>query len=239
VTDDSLIEEEDEQAPDPGVKQVGGSDEASAEESRIARRAKQAKIKPRNGPKNERPPVGPQDRLIRVLAVVATLALVGTAVFAVLFFTKSSGDSGEQAAVQSASKAFLVDFFNFNAKSIDTDFNAVTAMATGSFSSQANEFFNSAIRKELEASLAESRGQIRYNLVQSLSPHSASVYAVVDQVYVNDKITTPASDVVRLIVNLTEVGSTWKISDVTVLEGATPASAGSTSGSAGSDVPGQ
>jgi hypothetical protein len=31
----------------------------------------------------------------------------------------------------------------------------------------------------------------------------------------------------------------WKISDVTVLEGATPGSVGSASGSSGSNVPGQ
>jgi hypothetical protein len=62
---------------------------------------------------------------------------------------------------------------------------------------------------------------------------------VVDQLYVNSKISTPQSDVLRILVNLQLVGSTWKISNVTVLEGATPASAGSSSGSAGSTVPGQ
>lgn len=68
---------------------------------------------------------------------------------------------------------------------------------------------------------------------------TASVYAVVDQTYVNDKITTPQADVVRLIADLQQVGGVWKISDVTVLEGADPASAGSASGSSGSNVPGQ
>jgi hypothetical protein len=41
------------------------------------------------------------------------------------------------------------------------------------------------------------------------------------------------------VINLAKVGTAWKISDVTVLEGATPASTGSASGSAGSTVPGQ
>ena len=68
---------------------------------------------------------------------------------------------------------------------------------------------------------------------------TASVYAVVDQTYVNNKITTPQADVVRLIADLQRVDGVWKISDVTVLEGATPGSTGSASGSAGSTVPGQ
>ena len=114
-------------------------------------------------------------------------------------------------------------------------------MATGAFATQAQQFFNASIRKALEEALAESRGQIRYLAVQSENQGAgtASVYAVVDQTYVNNKITSPQADVVRLVADLKQVNGVWKISDVTVLEGATPASAGSASGSAGSNVPGQ
>ena len=170
--------------------------------------------------------------------VLAAVFLVAAVIFGVLWGTASSGNV-QNPAVASAARTFLTDFFNFNAKSIDGDFNSITAMATGSFSSQAGTFFNSSIRAELEKALAESRGQTRDLYIQSETARAASVYAVVDQVYVNNKIATPQSDVVRLIINLSLVGSTWKISDVTVLEGATPASAGSASGSAGSTVPGQ
>jgi virulence factor Mce-like protein len=89
------------------------------------------------------------------------------------------------------------------------------------------------------ARLAESRGQIRNTYVQNESGNQGSVYVVDDQVYANNKITTPQSDVLRVVVDLQKVGSVWKISDVTVLEGATPASTGTPSGSAGSTVPGQ
>ena len=169
---------------------------------------------------------------------LAVLGLVGTLVFGLLWGTSSSSQI-QNPAVTSAAKTFLTDFFNFNAKSVDADFTSITAMATGNFSSQVNTFFNSSIRTELEKALAESRGQIRELYIQSENATSASLYAVVDQVYVNNKITTPQSDVIRLIVNLSQVHATWKISNVTVLEGATPASAGSASGSAGSTVPGQ
>jgi hypothetical protein len=170
--------------------------------------------------------------------VLAVAGLVGTLVFGLLWGT--SGSSGQQdAAVLSASRAFLNDLTNFNAKSIDADFGAITSMATGTFSGQAKKFFDSAIRTDLERALAESQGQIRNLYVQSDSGGSASVYGVIDQVYVNNKISTPQSDVLRVLVDLQMVGGTWKISDVTTLEGASPASTGSASGSSGSSVAGQ
>ena len=127
---------------------------------------------------------------------------------------------------------------------MDSDFSAITAMATGQFSSQANGFFNSTIRKQLETADASSRGQVRYLAVQQEGnpPGTASIYAVVDQTYANNKSTSLGSDVVRLTVDLKQVNGTWKISNVTVLEGATPQSSStgsSGSGSAGSWVPGQ
>ena len=77
-------------------------------------------------------------------------------------------------------------------------------MATGAFATQAKQFFNSSIRKALEKALAESRGQIRALAVQSENQGAgtASVYAVVDQTYVNNKITSPQADVVRLVADL-------------------------------------
>jgi hypothetical protein len=171
------------------------------------------------------------------------IGVIGTLVFGILYTTKSSSSGGsvQDPAVVSASRAFLTDFFNFNAKTVDSDFNVVDGMATGAFATQSQQFFNASIRKALEQALAESRGQIRYVAIQSENQGAgmASVYAVVDQTYVNNKITSPQADVVRLVADLKQVNGVWKISDVTVLEGATPASTGSASGSAGSNVPGQ
>jgi hypothetical protein len=172
------------------------------------------------------------------VGVLAALGLVGTLVFGLLWAGTSSSGQPDPAVVASA-KTFLTDLTNFNSKTVDADFGSISNMATGSFAGQADKFFNSSIRTALEDALAESRGQIRDMYVQSDNGNQAVVYAVVDQVYVNNKISTPQADVLRVVVNLQRVGSTWKISDVTVLEGATPASAGTASGSAGSSVPGQ
>jgi hypothetical protein len=215
---------------DSGVKVVGaqaGDDEPSSLPS------------PAPGGQR-RAPAGrpPRPRSVVALAVVAALGVAGTLVFGILW-AGGGGGSSQDPAVLSASRAFLTDLTNFNAKTVDADFSAITAMATGTFSKQAKQFFDSAIRVDLEKALAESRGQIRNLYVQSDSGTQATVYGVIDQVYVNNKISTPQADVLRVVVNLQQVGTTWMISDVTTLEGATPGSATSPSGSAGSAVPGQ
>ncbi len=48
------------------------------------------------------------------------------------------------------------------------------------------------------------------------------MYSVIDQVYANNTSKTPQSDVLRVVVNLTRQASGWKVSNVTVLEGASP-----------------
>jgi hypothetical protein len=183
----------------------------------------------------------PSRRTFRIVSLLAAVGLLGTLAFGILYATKGSAGPTQDPAVLTASRAFLTDFFNFNAKTVDADFNAVSSMATGAFSTQAQQFFNTSIRKALQQALAESRGQVRYLAVQSENrgAGTASIYAVIDQTYVNDKITTPQSDVVRLVADLRQVGGVWKISNVTVLEGASPASAGTASGTSGSSVPGQ
>jgi hypothetical protein len=229
-----------------GVKVVGGvpdepADDNTADET--VETVETSETPPdRPAPRRHGPPSGPSRRAFRIVSVVAALGLLGTIVFGVLYATGGSGGQVQDPAVLSASRTFLTDFFNFTPKTVDADFSAITAMATGNFSSQANQFFNSTIRKQLQTADASSRGQVRYLAVQQEGnpPGTASIYAVVDQTYANNKSTSLGSDVVRLTADLQQVNGAWKISNVTVLEGATPASAGNSgSGSAGSSVPGQ
>ncbi|HEX4176293.1 MAG TPA: hypothetical protein VHY81_10295 [Acidimicrobiales bacterium] len=225
-----------------GVKVVGGVPyDGAADDTR-----QETDETPPAGPPPRpaaRRPSGPSRRSFRLVSLVAALGLLGTIVFGVLYATNSSGPV-QDPGVLSASRTFLIDFFNFTPKTVDSDFNAITGMATGQFSSQANQFFNSTIRKQLQTAAASSRGQIRYLAVQQEGnpAGTASIYAVVDQTYANNKSTSLGSDVVRLTADLQQLHGTWKISNVTVLEGATPqssSSGGSGSGSSGSSVPGQ
>jgi hypothetical protein len=223
-----------------GVRTVGAptAEDSSVEATHTSSRGGGPDRARQSAPRPTGRIVRPRRGLFVGVCIVAVLGLLGTVAFGLLW-AGSSNSSQTDPAMEQAARTFLTDLTNFNAKSVDTDFNSINAMATGAFSSQATKFFNSSIRGALESALAESRGQIRNIYVQTDTGSTASVYAVVDQVYVNNKISTPQSDVLRVLVNLQKVGSTWKISDVTVLEGATPASAGSASGSAGSSVPGQ
>jgi len=224
-----------------GVKVVGGVPDDPAADDTAEERDETPPAGPPPRPAARRPS-GPSRRSFRLVSLVAALGLLGTVVFGVLYATNSSGPV-QDPGVLSASRTFLTDFFNFTPKTVDSDFNAITGMATGQFSSQANQFFNSTIRKQLQTAAASSRGQIRYLAVQQEGnpAGTASIYAVVDQTYANNKSTSLGSDVVRLTADLQQLDGTWKISNVTVLEGATPqsSSSGGGSGSSGSSVPGQ
>jgi hypothetical protein len=168
-----------------------------------------------------------------VLAIVAVVGVAGTIAFG-LKWSSLNGRNAAEAQVRQSASTFLVALTNFDAKSVDSDFSRITGMATGTFAGQANEFFNSSIRTELETALASSRGQVRNLYIQSISGNQASVYAVVDQLYVNRSLSAPQSDVLRVVVQMTEGSGTWKVSDVTVLEGPSLTSPSPTSSGTGS-----
>ena len=233
-----------------GVKVVGGvpdepADDNTADETPEAAGTAEASETPPDRPAPRRPGArspGPSRKAFGIVVGIAALGMALALLFGILWATEKPSGPVQDPAVLSASRTFLTDFFNFTPKTVDSDFNNITAMATGNFSSQANQFFNSTIRKQLQTAAASSRGSVRYLAVQQEGnpAGTASIYAVVDQTYANNKSTSLGSDVVRLTADLQQVNGTWKISNVTVLEGATPASAGNSgSGSAGSSVPGQ
>jgi hypothetical protein len=231
-----------------GVKVVGGAPEEPAESGTTDETAApgETSATPPDRPAPRRPggsQPGPSRRAFAIAAGIAAVGLALALVFGILWATDKPSGPVQDPTVKAAATTFLTDFFNFTPKTVDSDFNALTAMATGPFRTQANGFFNSTIRKQLATAAASSRGNIRalYVEKESADQTTASIYAVVDQTYANNKSTSLGSDVVRLTADLQKVAGNWKISDVTVLEGATPASASgnSGSGSAGSSVPGQ
>jgi hypothetical protein len=172
-----------------------------------------------------------------VLAVLAVAGLGGTVGFGLAWAGLRAQQQGETEA-RAAARTFLVDLTNFDAKTVDADFGAVSAMATGPFAAQATRFFNSSIRQQLQQALASSRGQLRALLVQSYGGAQATVYGVVDQLYVNARLHTPRTDVLRIVLTMSEVQGRWKVADVTVLQGPSPGATpgttpGATSGTTG------
>ena len=180
----------------------------------------------RSGPSNNgdgrvRPRFIDRRSVFIVVCLIALAGVAGTVGFGMAWSNGNAQQTGE-AQAKSTAATFLTALTNFDAKSIDADFSQITSMATGDFSSQADKFFGSNIRQKLEAALATSRGQIRDIYVESYGGGQASVYSVIDQVYANNTSKTPQSDVLRVVVNLTRQASGWKVSNVTVLEGASP-----------------
>ncbi|GAC1530008.1 MAG: hypothetical protein NVS3B12_04010 [Acidimicrobiales bacterium] len=189
--------------------------------------------------------------LVVVLAVVALLGLVGSVVFWSKWHTLASRDH-QQGAVTRTSTEFLKALTNFDAATIDADFNRVESYAVGHFKGQADQFFSSDVRKALAKVQAVSRGQIRDLYVESLKGDQATVYASVDQTIANINFKAPEQDQLRIVLNLARQPQGWRVSDVTVLQapavptpgGATPGGAtpgGATPGGAtpGAATPGQ
>ena len=170
---------------------------------------------------------------------LAVLGLVGTLVFGHAWASQNAR-TGQEAQVRTVSSDFLLALTNFDAKDVDADFSRIQGYATGDFAKQSNQFFGSTIRTQLEAALASSRGQLRSQYVQSLGNGQASVYSVVDQTYVNNKMQSPAADELQIVTDLTQVGGAWKVGDVTVLDnasGATGTSSGTSGATAGTSTP--
>ena len=177
---------------------------------------------PRRGRGSYRPGTVPT-----ALAVVVGALALAASVLAIVFalaWSNLSSKAGATTDAKNVAAEFLREFTNFQPNTIETDFNSLQRLSTGSFSRQATQYFgNSNLRRRLEDARAQSTGRIRNLYVQSLSGDRAQVYAVVDQTYTNAQIGqaggAPVADVLRLQINLAQVGGPWKISGATVLSG--------------------
>ena len=177
-------------------------------------------------PPVEPPPAGPvsgpsgpppaRRRMVPALATVAVAGVIGTVAFG-LAWGHAQGQLSAANDAQAAAKRFLVLLTNFDAKSIDGDFNQINAMATGQFAQQAKQVFNSRIRAQLQAAQASTRGQVRYIYTQSYRGGQATFYALVDQTYANTKTKGPQVDELRLVVDMAKVSGQWKVANLTDL----------------------
>jgi len=150
------------------------------------------------------------------LGLFALAGWAGTLGFGLAWAGQSS-QSAEVGQVKQVATDFVMALTNFNPSTIDADFNRVIDYSTGTFATQAHQFFDTEIRQQLQKALASSRGQVRDLFVQSIDGNQATVYAVVDQTYVNSKTSTPQTDTLRLLIGLTDLSNGWHVSSVGVL----------------------
>ena len=152
-----------------------------------------------------------------MLAVVTVASLLLAAVFGAAWSGARANSTGES-QVRTVSRNFLLALTNFNSHTVGTAFSRIESYATGQFGTQAHQFFGSAIRGQLESAAASSRGQVKHLYIQSMTGSAASVYAVVNQTYVNSHVRSPVSDELMLVLGLADTSHGWKVGKVTLLQ---------------------
>lgn len=164
----------------------------------------------------------------RVLAVVAVLGVLGTLLFSGLWIADRRADQGE-AAMQATGEQFLLALTNFDAATVDEDFDALLDLGAGDFAAEADQFFGGDVREALKEVQASSRGEVRDIYVQSFDGDRGRVFAVVDQTIANNRFPQPQADQLRVELTLHDDGG-WHVTDVLVLEA--PAASAATTGAA-------
>lgn len=175
-----------------------------------------------------------------VLVGVAALGVAGTIGFGLAWYGSHARSNNVHAAQAQAEK-FIIALTNFDPSTLNADFNKIQSYAVDPFATQANQFFGSGIRKQLEEASSASRGDIRSVYVQSASANRVEFFAVVDETIVNNKIKAPVADELRMVVTMTKTSHGWRVSNVNVLQApptSSSTSSGSSSGSSATTAPG-
>jgi hypothetical protein len=156
--------------------------------------------------------------------VVAVLGVLGTIGFGLAWRgaegRAATADGVTPAAVEmrDAARSFAVALTNFDAATIDADFDRIVEFATGDFAAEADRFYDDEIRTQLRDARATSRSEIRDLYVQRFDGASGSVFVVVDQTIANDLSPRPVTDVLRIDLGLRLVEGEWLVSSVDVLD---------------------
>ena len=176
-----------------------------------------------DGPPDERAPAAPAQRRPRaalaIVALVALLGIVGTAVFALKWNNLRHRQDAQHQA-EGVARQFLTALTNFDARTVDADFGRILSFAADNsdFAHQAQSTFNSDLNQALKAKQASTRGEIHYLFVQGVHGGTADVYAVVDLTTFNNSLKAPSVDEMRVDVTLQRIKGLWRVSELTVLQ---------------------
>jgi hypothetical protein len=163
----------------------------------------------------------PSSRRLRILVAALVVALLATTAASIILYVDwhaARAQDDRERQVLKVSRDFTTALFNFDAKSVDADFDRIIAFGTGKFLDQAKQNFGSDIRQALIQRQASSRGQVRFLFVEDVKANSADVFVVEDQQIFNNVLKAPEADEVRADIALTRVNGAWRVSDLTVLQ---------------------
>jgi hypothetical protein len=170
-----------------------------------------------SGKRGRRAPTGIPRWLVGVLAVMAGTGIALAALFGI-WWNGLRVQAANRSAAEQTGRNFLIALTNFDSRTVNADFKRITSYGTGDFAKQAQQFFGPQIRQQLQATQAQSRGEISSIYVQSATNNSASVYAVVDQTIVNRNFNAPQADELRIVLSLNKINAGWRVGEVTVLQ---------------------
>jgi len=120
--------------------------------------------------------------------------------------------------MRTAGREFAIALTNFDASTIDADFDRIVDFATGDFAEEADRFYDEEIRSQLREAQATSRSEIRDIYVQSFAGDTGVVFFTADQTVANNLSPQPLTDTLRVELGMARVGGDWKVRTVEVLD---------------------
>ncbi len=164
----------------------------------------------------------------KVLAVIGVLGTIGFGLAWRGAESRAVSEDGlAPAAVEmrAAGRDFAIALTNFDADTIDADFDRILAAADGQFAEEAERFYDDEVRSDLRDARATSRSEISDIYVQRFDGDRGRVFAVVDQTVANNLSPQPVTDTLRIDIGLQRTGDEWKVVEVDVLDAPIPAQA--------------
>lgn len=156
--------------------------------------------------------------------VIAVLGVLGTIGFGLAWRTADSraatedGLAPEVVAMRTSGREFAIALTNFDAATIDADFDRILDFATGDFAEEADRFYDEEIRTQLREAQATSRSEIRDIYVQSFSGDTGVVFFTADQTVANNLSPQPITDTLRVELGMVREDGDWLVRTVEVLD---------------------
>jgi Mce-associated membrane protein len=150
-----------------------------------------------------------------VLAAIAVVLAVLDVVLFVLPVQRSSSTAA-RGQVLAAAKADTALVISYNYQHVDADAAKAGATLTGAFAAEYQKSMNSIVKVQAPKLKAVVEGQIDSAGIEAVSGDGKQVTVIVfgQQKVTNSTLTQPRTDLIRLRVTMTLVGTMWKISQV-------------------------
>jgi hypothetical protein len=155
--------------------------------------------------------------LVAGLLAWAFLATLAAAVFGTRWSMVDEQKQNAEAA-RAVAKDVVLALTNFDPRTLGHEVRVIEGLSTEPFRSQAEKFFSEAVQAQLIKTGSYSQGKLESMYIQSATSATATVYAVVDQMYANSAMKAPRTATLRLLITVRHVSKGWRVSDLRVLE---------------------